>query len=110
MGNSCAYICSGHEPVAFSGATLLLEVPLRFKESVEFHGNLTVIAVRRPLHGPCFHLEKDFVVQPGAALRVNGCHIRSEFQGGAMLVHGNLFIHGDVHIRNCSAFYGGSLD
>ena len=99
---------SGHEPVTFGGATLFLEAPLQFNKLVEFHGNLSVIAVRRPLDGPCVYLEEDGVVKPGAALRLANCH-RQERHGGAMQVNGNLFIHGDLHIRNCSARNGGSL-
>ena len=122
MGSSCVsytHVCvffwhavwtSGHEPVTFGGATLFLEAPLHFKESVEFHGNLSVIAVRQPLKGPCVYLRKDGIVQPGAALRFANCH-NQKGSGGAMEVDGNLFIHGDVHIRNCSAaVVGGSLD
>ena len=116
MGNSCVYTVSflgygtkqGHEPVTFGGATLFLKAPLRFRQLVEFHGNLSVIAVRRPLDGPCVHLEKDGVVQPGAELRFVNCH-RQKRHGGAMEVHGNLLTHGDVHIRNCSATFGGCL-
>ena len=102
---------SGHEPMPFGGATMFLEVPLHFKESVDFHGNLSVIAVRVPLDGPCIHLEKDGVVQPGAALRFVNCHRKrgERTYGGAMEVDGNLFIHGDLHMRNCSATFGGSL-
>ena len=68
-----------------------------------------MIAVHRPLDGPCVHLEKDGVVKVGAELRFEGCH-RQKGEGGAMEVNGNLFIHGDVHIRNCGAGRGGSLD
>ena len=115
------------------GATLFLEAPLHFNESVEFHGNLSVIAVRQPLGGPCVCVEKDLVVTPGAELRVVNCRnlpktpetYDSDYgygygygdggitevvgQGGGMQVHGNLFIHGDLHIRNCIAVHGGSL-
>ena len=90
------------------GAMLFLEAPLHFNESVEFHGNLSVIAVRQPLDGPCVRLEKDGIVRPGAALRFANCH-RRKGSGGAMLVLGNFFIHGDVHIRNCSASRGGAI-
>ena len=104
-------LTTGHEPVTFRGATLFLEAPLHFNESVEFHGNLSVIAVRVPLDGPCFHLEKDGVVKPGAELRLANCRRKSYERtfGGAMEVDGNLLIHGDLHIRKCSAGRGGPL-
>eukprot|EP00434_Breviolum_minutum_P032682 symbB.v1.2.028902.t1/scaffold3109.1/size64052/1 len=90
-------------------ATLFMEAPLRFRRSVEFHGNLSVIAVRRPLDGPCVRLQKDAVVKPGAELRFANCHRQSRFDGGAIAVGGSLLIHGDVHIRNCSARHGGAI-
>ena len=103
---------SGHEPMAFGGATLFLEAPLHFNKLVEFHGNLSVIAVSQPLKGPCVYLRKDGVVKPGAELRLANCRRKRDEErfGGAMEVDGNLLIHGDLHIRNCSARYGGSLD
>eukprot|EP00434_Breviolum_minutum_P041344 symbB.v1.2.036779.t1/scaffold5271.1/size29093/3 len=81
------------------GVTLFLEHSLFFSETVHFHGDLAVVALRRPLKASCVVLQGDGFVEPGAVLRLAGCQNDGSGRGGAML----------VTITNASAEKGGAI-
>ena len=88
------------------GVTLFLEHSLCFLQTVHFHGDLTVVALR-PLDLACVSLGGDGFVEPGAVLRLAGCQNDGDGEGGAMWVRGNLDVRGELHIRDSWAKKGG---
>ena len=54
-----------------------------------------MVAVRRPLDGPCVTLLEDGVVGPDAVLRFAGCE-NGRRNSGAMYVGGKLDVRGDM--------------
>ena len=106
---SRVHVCPSWQQKFPGGVTLFLEKSLRFYDTVHFHGNLAVVALR-PLDAPCVKMGQGFV-EPDAVLRLKGCQNNGwNEKGGAMLVRGNLDVRGELHIRDSrAAEKGGSL-
>eukprot|EP00434_Breviolum_minutum_P009923 symbB.v1.2.008745.t2/scaffold544.1/size189386/2 len=94
------------------GVTLFLKHNIGFHDTVHFHGDLAVVAVRRPLRDPCVFLGCDAFVEPGAVLRLAGCQNANDRHGppgGAMYVYDSLDVRGQLHVRDSNAREGGAI-